>query len=142
MASCAAKTPPCEPASASSRESMRAASVAHGARSASRRHLWTERPPAHRLWTGATHPAGHNPPASDRGELSSTRCVARGCWSGLSLRLGRRRIRRARPVAVGYRLGAAGLPAPTSLEVALLRHHDLAAEGAHDRAVLVVADRL
>src|SRR6478735_149081 len=48
----------------------------------------------------------------------------------------------AGPVAVGHRRRSAGLLAAPGLEVVGLRHHDLAAEDAHDRAVLLVADRL
>ena len=47
-----------------------------------------------------------------------------------------------RASSVGDRCRAARLLAAAGLQVALLGHHDLAPEDAHDGAVLVVADRL
>src|SRR3954452_16052588 len=49
---------------------------------------------------------------------------------------------RARPVLVGLGSRPSRLLAAALVEVALLRHHHLAPEDAHDLAVLVVADGL
>src|SRR3954453_11689033 len=85
-------------------------------------------------------------------QVWSTRCAsgassrsqrARGSWSdvaGGTPRSTRPRANSTLPVLVRLRNRPSRLLATPRVEVALLRHHHLAPEDAHDLAVLVVAD--